>query len=102
MLPMQSVPHAIEEMRFARKELGFKGGFLRPNPYHGTKMISDPMYEPFWAAAEDLDFSIGFHEGASSGMPTVGVDPLEAPAARPIVTPPTTMILASLPVILAR
>src|ERR1700755_602418 len=29
MLPMQSVPHAIEEMRFARKELGFKGAFLR-------------------------------------------------------------------------
>ena len=34
MLPMQSVPHAIEEMRFARKELGFKGAFLRPNPYN--------------------------------------------------------------------
>jgi predicted TIM-barrel fold metal-dependent hydrolase len=30
MLPMQSVPHAIEEMRFAKKELGFKGAFLRP------------------------------------------------------------------------
>jgi len=30
MLPMQSVELAIEEMRFARKELGFRGGFLRP------------------------------------------------------------------------
>ena len=30
MLPMQSVPHAIEEMRFARKELGSRGAFLRP------------------------------------------------------------------------
>src|SRR5580700_3009330 len=72
MLPMQAVELAIEEMRFARDTLEMRGGFLRPNPYHGTKMMSDPMYEPFWAAAEDLDFSIGFHEGASSGMPTVG------------------------------
>src|SRR6516165_9064223 len=45
MLPMQSVPHAIEEMRFARKELGFKGAFLRPNPYN-NKMIDHPEYEP--------------------------------------------------------
>src|SRR5215470_11040552 len=62
MLPMQSVESAIEEMRYARKELGFRGGFLRPNPYN-NKMIHHPDYEPFWAAAEDLDFSIGFHEG---------------------------------------
>ena len=86
MLPMQSVPHAIEEMRFARKELGFKGGFLRPNPYN-EKMIDHPDYEPFWAAAEDLDIAIGFHEGGSSGMPTVGIDRLESRAARHIVSP---------------
>ncbi|MGE3783898.1 MAG: amidohydrolase family protein, partial [Alphaproteobacteria bacterium] len=86
MLPMQDVDLAIAEMRFAKKELGMGGGFLRPNPYHGTKMIDDPMYEPFWAAAEDLDFSIGFHEGASSGMPTVGVDRFEGRGARHIVS----------------
>jgi predicted TIM-barrel fold metal-dependent hydrolase len=56
MLPMQSIDLAIAEMRFARKELGFRGGFLRPNPYN-NKMIHHPDYEPFWAAAEDLDFS---------------------------------------------
>ena len=71
MLPLQDVGLAIEEMRFARKELGFRGGFLRPNPYDG-KMIDHPDFERFWSAAEDLDFSIGFHEGASSGMPTSG------------------------------
>ena len=37
MLPMQSVELAIEEMRFARKELGMRGGFLRPNPYNGRR-----------------------------------------------------------------
>src|SRR5205807_4640822 len=32
MLPMQSIDHAIAEMRFARRELGFRGGFLRQIP----------------------------------------------------------------------
>ena len=74
MLPMQSVDLAIEELRFAREKLGMRGGFLRPNPYHGKKMLSDPIYEPFWTMAEELDFSIGFHEGSTNAMPTVGVD----------------------------
>ncbi len=98
MLPMQSVPHAIEEMRFARKELGFKGAFLRPNPYN-NKMIDHPDYEPFWAAAEDLDMAIGFHEGGSSGMPTVGIDRFESRAARHIVSHTMEMMLACLAVI---
>jgi predicted TIM-barrel fold metal-dependent hydrolase len=99
MLPMQDVDLAIAEMRFAKKELGMRGGFLRPNPYHGLKMMSDPMYDSFWAAAEDLDFSIGFHEGASSGMPTVGVDRFEGRGARHIVSHTMEMMLACLAVI---
>jgi hypothetical protein len=66
MLPMQSVDLAIDEMRFARKELGMKGGFLRPNPYN-NRMANHPDYDPFWAEAEDLDFSIGFHEAPRAG-----------------------------------
>jgi uncharacterized protein len=99
MLPMQEVNLAIAEMRFAKKELGFKGGFLRPNPYHDNKMISDPMYEPFWAAAEDLDFSIGFHEGAAAGMPQVGIDRFAGRGARHIITHTMEMMLACLAVI---
>ena len=59
MLPMQSIELAIEEMRFVRKDLGMKGGFLRPNQYNG-RMASHPDYDPFWAEAQALDFSIGF------------------------------------------
>src|SRR5271168_282866 len=58
MLPMQSIEAAIGEMRFARETLGFRGGFLRPNPYHDRK-LHDPVYEPFWRAAEELDFCVG-------------------------------------------
>ena len=81
MLPMQSIELAIEEMRYARKELGMRGGFLRPNPYNG-RMLSHPDYAPFWAEVQELDFAIGLHEGASGGMPQVGVDRFETRGAR--------------------
>jgi len=98
MLPMQSVDLAIEEMRFARKQLGMKGGFLRPNPYNG-RMANHPDYDPFWAEAQELDFSIGFHEGASGGMPTVGVDRFEGRGARHIISHTMEMMLVALAVI---
>jgi uncharacterized protein len=99
MLPMQEIDLAVAEMRFARQELGFKAAFIRPNPYHGNKMTNDPMYEPFWAAAEDLDISIGFHEGASPGMPQVGVDRFATRGAQHIVSHTMEMMLACLAVI---
>jgi uncharacterized protein len=98
MLPMQDVEMAIQEMTFARKELGMKGGFLRPNPYN-DRLIHDPVYEPFWSAAEDLDFSIGFHEGASAGMPQVGIDRFNTRGARHIITHTMEMMLACLSMI---
>jgi predicted TIM-barrel fold metal-dependent hydrolase len=100
MLPMQSVELAIEEMRYAREKLGMRGGFLRPNPYHGKKMINDRMYEPFWTMAEELDFSIGFHEGSTNAMPTVGVDRFEGDrAARHMISHTMEMMLAAMAVI---
>lgn len=101
MLPMQSVELAMEEMRYARETLEMRGGFLRPNPYHGKKMLSDPMYEPFWQLAEELDFSIGFHEGSTNGaMPTVGVDRFESDrSARHMISHTMEMMLAALSVI---
>src|SRR3984893_18744922 len=100
MLPMQSVELAIEEMRYAGEALGMRGGFLRPTPYHGKKMISDAMYEPFWTMAEELDFSIGFHEGSTTAMPTVGVDRFEGDrAARHMISHTMEMMLAAMSVI---
>ena len=77
-----------------------RGGLLRPNPYHGKKMISDPMYEPFWMMAEALDFSIGFHEGSTNAMPTVAVDRFEEDrAARHMISHTMEMMLVALSVI---
>ena len=72
-------------MRFARRDLGFRGGFIRPNPYNDRK-LHDPAYDPLWSAAEDLDFSIGIHEGGNSGMPTVGIDRFEGRGAQHIIS----------------
>jgi predicted TIM-barrel fold metal-dependent hydrolase len=98
MLPMQSVDLAITEMTFARRQLGFRAGFLRPNPY-GDRLIHDPIYEPFWTAAEDLDFSIGFHEGGMPGMPQIGVDRFATRGARHIISHTMEMMLACLSMI---
>src|ERR1700739_2446370 len=96
MLPMQSVELAIDEMRYAREKLGMRGGFLRPNPYHGNNMINDPMYELFWTMAEELDFSVGFPEGSTTAMPTVGVDRFEKDrAARHMISHTMERMLAA-------
>jgi len=98
MLPLQHTEMAIEEMRFARKELGMPGVFLRPNPYN-NKMVHDPSYDRFWSAVEDLDVAVGFHEGGSSGMPQVGLDRFETNGARHIVTHTMEMMMACLSMI---
>src|SRR5213593_3479031 len=98
MLPMQSIELAIEEMRYARKELGMHAGFLRPNPYNG-RMLHHPDYEVFWSAVEDLDMAIGLHEGSSGGMPQVGVDRFENRGARHIISHTMEMMLAAMSVI---
>ena len=85
-------------MRFARKELGMRGGFLRPNPYNG-RMLHHPDYAPFWEEVQELDFSIGLHEGASGGMPQVGVDRFKTRGARHIISHTMEMMLAAMSVI---
>ena len=98
MLPMQSLDHTIKEVRFARKELGMRAGFIRPNPYN-NRMLHDPFYEPLWKVCEEVDFAIGIHEGASGGMPQVGVDRFEGRGARHIICHTMEMMLAAMSMI---
>ncbi|MCZ6876354.1 MAG: amidohydrolase family protein, partial [bacterium] len=98
MLPMQSVELAIEEMRFARKQLGMRGGFVRPNPYN-DRMLDHPAYDPLWAEAQELDLCIGIHEGTGGGMPQVGVERFAGRGAKHIISHTMEMMLAAMSVI---
>jgi predicted TIM-barrel fold metal-dependent hydrolase len=73
MIPVQSVAVAVEELRFARSELGLKAAFLRPHDYKGRTIHSEEWY-PFWAEAQDLDCPIAFHGGMPWPSPQTGAD----------------------------
>ena len=74
MLPMQSVEDAVAEIKFAARELGFKAGFIRPNPYL-NRPLHHPDNDPVWAAAQEHDFAIALHaSSAKVGMPRLGED----------------------------
>jgi predicted TIM-barrel fold metal-dependent hydrolase len=73
MVPWQSPEAATAELRRAHDELGFRAAFLRPNPCLGRTIVH-PTHEPFWAAAEELDVTIGIHEGSSNTIQTLASD----------------------------
>ena len=100
MLPMQSVEHAIQEIKYARNKIGLTAAFLRPNPYNDL-LWNDPTYDPFWAVAQDLDVSIGFHEGTTTGgrHKPVGTERVDGAPARHICSHAMEMMVTSLNII---
>ena len=52
----------------------------------------------FWAEAQDLDFSVGIHEG-TGGMPAVGVERFRSFGAKHMVSHTMEMMLAALSII---
>ncbi len=79
MVPLQDPAAAAAELRRAHDELGFTACFVRPNPCRG-RILADRAHEPLWEAAEELDVTVGIHEGSSVIIPTLGheraMDPL--------------------------
>src|SRR5262249_19778763 len=47
MIPAQHVRAAVEEIKRAKSELGFRAVFLRPNPVRGRNW-HNPYYDPIW------------------------------------------------------
>jgi predicted TIM-barrel fold metal-dependent hydrolase len=60
-------------MRRVVKSHGVKAVLVRPNP-HGTRLLSDPANDPFWAEAQELDCTIAIHSAVFGNMPTAGFD----------------------------
>src|SRR5262245_63609385 len=72
-LPFQDPRVAAEELRRAHDELGFRAAFVRPNPCLGRTIV-DPANEVVWETAEELDVTIGIHEGSQPAIATLGLD----------------------------
>jgi uncharacterized protein len=62
LLPLKEVSRAERELRRAVEELGLRGIFWRPNPHFG-RLVSDAVYEPLFAMAQEYGVPIGYHEG---------------------------------------
>lgn len=60
LVPLQDVPAAVRELRYAVERLGFKAVMVRPNR-HAGRFLHDPHFDPFWREAETLDVAVGFH-----------------------------------------
>jgi uncharacterized protein len=72
-VPLCDVQAAIAEMRRVVKDHGVKAVAIRPNPYE-KRRLSDPINEPFWNAAEELDCTVAIHSAVFGDMPTAGFD----------------------------
>ncbi|MUG97829.1 amidohydrolase family protein [Scytonema sp. UIC 10036] len=93
--------HAPEEMVHELHKIvdfGWKAVFLRPNPVKG-RTLSDPAYEPFWTACEELDLAVGIHEGTHSRLPTIGIDRFDSHFALHACSHPLEQMMALLALI---
>jgi predicted TIM-barrel fold metal-dependent hydrolase len=68
-VPLQDVERAVTELQRAVNDLGLRGAFIRPSAYVDELPLSHPVYDPFWAAAQDLDVPIALHPGVHVDTP---------------------------------
>jgi predicted TIM-barrel fold metal-dependent hydrolase len=95
---LQDVDAGVAELRRCVTKLGFKAAFLRPCQYIEGKEWWDPVFEPFWQAAEELDVAVGFHPfsvdimpGAASKFELGTPDPVKMFIRAPFVHPVDSM-----------
>jgi predicted TIM-barrel fold metal-dependent hydrolase len=93
------VEGAVAETRRAVAELGMKAIFLRPNIYN-DKPWHDRYYDPLWAACQELNVPVGFHETTGSRMKAAGTDRFQALGIAHISTHPMEQMLACMDIIM--
>jgi aminocarboxymuconate-semialdehyde decarboxylase len=64
-LPMRAPEEAATELRRAMTKLGLHGAMIGSNI--GGKNLDDPIFEPVWAAAAELDAFMVIHPGNVAG-----------------------------------
>ena len=99
-VPLHDVAAAIAEMRRVVKEQGVRAVLVRSNPYHNRR-LSDPVYEPFWAEAQELNCTIALHAAVTGDMPTAGFDRYHDFFQRMIISHPLEQQMACMDLICA-
>jgi predicted TIM-barrel fold metal-dependent hydrolase len=69
LINVDDIPQAVRELGRARKR-GLAGGMITVYPSE-ERSYDRPEYEPFWAAAQDLDMSLSLH--IATNRPSAGV-----------------------------
>jgi len=100
LLPLLDVDESMRELENAVERLGFRGAFMRPNPY-GGRPIHHPVYDRLWNCAESLGVPIAVHEGLSDTMPTLGRDRFDNAAIRHVLSHPFEQMAACAGFVLA-
>jgi predicted TIM-barrel fold metal-dependent hydrolase len=93
------VESAVGETRRAVTQLGMKAVFLRPNIYN-DRPWHDQYYDPLWAACQELNVPVGFHETTGSRMKASGADRFQNLGIAHIATHSMEQMLACMDVIM--
>jgi predicted TIM-barrel fold metal-dependent hydrolase len=68
-VPLQSIELAVAEARRAVGDNGLKGVMIRPSAYIDELPLNHSVYDPFWAACQELDVPVGLHPGVHVDTP---------------------------------
>ena len=68
-VPLQDPARAAEEAQRAVGELGLQGVFIRPSAYVDELPLNHSVYDPFWAACQELDVPVALHPGVHVDTP---------------------------------
>jgi predicted TIM-barrel fold metal-dependent hydrolase len=68
-VPLQAVDLAVAEAQRAVGDLGLKAVFVRSAAYVDELPFSHRVYDPFWAACQELGVPIGLHPATHTDLP---------------------------------
>jgi predicted TIM-barrel fold metal-dependent hydrolase len=93
LLPLEDVAASLRELERCAERYGFRGAFVRPNPYAG-RTLSHPDYDPLWDCARSLGVAITVHEGISDALPTLGRERTSSPVLQHLFSHPFEQMAA--------
>jgi predicted TIM-barrel fold metal-dependent hydrolase len=67
-VPLQNIDMAIAEARRAVDERGLRAVFIRSASYIDDLPFSHPVYDPFWAACQELGVPVGLHPATHTDL----------------------------------